>query len=78
MVKLKVKRVRTDNLEEVKQAEEYGKIVSTRSGNYELLLPTKLNGELLPLVGKDFDMAVVEEDYGLKITLTRKKTKEAK
>jgi hypothetical protein len=36
-------------------------------------LPTKLNEELKPFVGKDFDMDIVEEGEKLKVVLTRKK-----
>jgi hypothetical protein len=71
-VKLKVKTVRTTDLNEVKQAEKYGKIVQTRSGGYELLFPTKLNKELEPYFGKDYDMDVVKEGESLRVILTEK------
>ena len=72
MVKLKVKTVRTTDFNQVKRAEKYGQIVRTRSGGYELLFPTKLNEELKPLMGKDFDMDVVEEGENLRVILTDK------
>jgi len=56
----------------VKRAEKYGEIVRTRSGGYELLFPTKLNEELKPYIGKDFDMDVVEEGENLRVILTDK------
>jgi hypothetical protein len=37
------------------------------------LLPTKLNDQLEPHIGKDFKMDVVEKDQTLEIILTRKK-----
>jgi hypothetical protein len=61
----------------VKRAEKYGEIVRTRSGGYELLFPTKLNEELKPLLGKDFDMDVVEEGETLRVILTRTKDSNA-
>ena len=57
----------------MKQAEKYGKIVQTRSGGYELVFPTKLNGDLEPYIGKDFDMDVVQEGENLKVILTHDK-----
>jgi len=72
MVKLKVKTVRTTDFNQVKRAEKYGQIVRTRSGGYELLFPTKLNEELKPYFGKDFDMDVVEEGENLRVILTDK------
>ena len=71
-VKLKIKTVRTTDFNEVKQAEKYGQIVQTRSGGYQLLFPTKMNEELKPCIGKDFDMDVVEEGENLKVPLTDK------
>ena len=56
----------------MKRAEKYGEIVRTRSGGYELLFPTKLNEELKPYIGKDFDMDVVEEGENLRVILTDK------
>ncbi len=72
-VKLKVKTVRTIDFNQVKQAEKYEQIVQTRSGGYELLVPTKLNEELKPYFGKDFDMDVVEEGETLRVILTNTK-----
>lgn len=69
-VKLKLKTTKSENPDEGK----YAQIVRTRRGCYELLLPTKLNEELKPYVGKDFDMDVVEADETLKVVLTRTKT----
>jgi hypothetical protein len=57
----------------VKRAEKYGEIVRTRSGGYELLFPTKLNDQLKPYIGKDFDMDVVEEGETLRVTLVHGK-----
>jgi len=56
----------------VKRAEKYGEIVRTRSGGYELLFPTKMNEELKPYFGKDFDMDVVQEGENLRVILTDK------
>jgi hypothetical protein len=72
-VKLKVKTVRTIDFNQVKRAEKYGQIVQTRSGGYELVFPTKLNGDLEPYIGKDFDMDVVQEGENLKVILTHDK-----
>jgi len=44
--------IKTDNLEEVEQAEKYGRIEQTRSGGYELVLPTKLNEEMKRFYGQ--------------------------
>jgi hypothetical protein len=57
----------------VKRVEKYGGIVHNRSGGYELLFPTKLNEELKPYIGKDFDMDVVEEGETLRVTLVHDK-----
>ena len=56
----------------MKRAEKYGEIVRTRSGGYELLFPTKMNEELKPYFGKDFDMDVVQEGENLRVILTDK------
>ena len=71
-VKLKIKTVRTTDFYQVMQAEKYGKIVQTRSGGYQLLFPTKMNEELKPYFGSDFDMNVVEEGENLLVILTDK------
>ena len=63
---------KTDSLEEVEAAENYGEVVQTRSGSYELHFPTKLNAELKPLIGKDLDMDVVKEGENLRVVLTDK------
>jgi hypothetical protein len=80
MVKLKVKTVKTDSLEKFEKAKNYGEIVQTRRGTYELYFPTKLNEELKPLMDKDFDMDVVKDGETLRIILTNDKpsTNEAK
>ena len=72
MVKLKTRMVRTDNLEELERDREYGRIVQTRFGGYELQLPTKLNEEVKRFMGsKDFDMDVVKEgEDSLRVILT--------
>jgi hypothetical protein len=57
----------------VKRAEKYGQIVQTRSGGYELVFPTKMNEDLEPYIGKDFEMDVVEEGETMKVTLTHYK-----
>jgi hypothetical protein len=57
----------------VKRAEKYGQIVQTRSGGYELVFPTKMNEDLEPYIGKDFDMDVVEEGETLRVTLVHDK-----
>jgi len=64
--------VRTDSLEEFENDKSYGRIVRTRRGGYELYFPTKLNEELKPHMGKDFDMDVVQEGEDLKVILTPK------
>jgi hypothetical protein len=71
-VKSKEKKIKSENPDEGKHAQ----IVRTRSGCYQLLLPTKLNEELEPFVGEDFDMNVVEEGETLRVILT--KTKDSK
>jgi hypothetical protein len=73
MVKLKVKTVRTESLEEFERDKNYGGIVRTCRGTCELYFPTKLNEKLKPLTGKDFDMDVVKDDQTLRITLTHNK-----
>lgn len=40
--------------------------------SFELYFPTKLNEELQPFMGKDFDMDIVKEGKDLKIFLTPK------
>ena len=67
--------MRTDSLEEFEKDKNYGGIVRTRRGTYELYFPTKLNEELKPLMGKDFKMDMVKDGETLKITLTRDKSK---
>ena len=37
------------------------------------MFPTKLNEELKPYIGKDFDMDVVEEGETLRVTITHDK-----
>jgi hypothetical protein len=55
----------------VEHAAKYAQIVRTRFGGYEMVLPTKLNDELKPLMGKDFTIDVVEEGQKLRVPLTR-------
>ncbi len=48
--------IKTDNLEGVENAEKYGRIEQTRSGDYDLIFPTKLNEEIKRFMGsKDFE-----------------------
>ena len=72
--------IKTDNLEEVLNAEKYGRIEQTRSGKYELVFPNKLSEEIKRFMGnKDFDMDVIKEsDDTLRIELTPKKFSEPK
>ena len=72
--------IKTDNLEEVKQAEKYGRIEQTRSGGYKLVFPTKLNEEIKGFMGsEDFEMDIIKEsDDTLRIELTPKKFSETK
>ena len=69
--------IKTYNLEEVENAEKYGRIEQTRSGNYELVFPNKLSEEIKRFMGsKDFEMDVIKEsDNTLRIELTPKKSK---
>jgi hypothetical protein len=69
--------VMTDNLDDLERDEEYGRIVETRFGGYELQFPTKLNEEIKCFMGsKDFEMDVIKEgDDTLRIELTPKKSK---
>lgn len=78
MVKLKVKTVRTNSLEEFEKAQNYGEIARTRRGTYELYFPTKLNEKLKPFMGKDFNMDVVKDGETLRITLTHNKPTQMK
>ena len=68
--------IKTDNLEEVEHAEEYGSIEQTRSGGYELVFPTKLNEEVKRFMGsKDFEMDIVKDgEDSLRVILTPKKS----
>ena len=77
MVKLKTRMIRTDNLEDLEHGEKYWRIEQTRSGGYELVVPTELNEEVKRFMGsKDFEMDVIKEgDDTLRITLTPKKSK---
>ena len=72
--------IKTDNLEEVEHAEKYGRIEQTRSGGYELVVPTELNEEVKRFMGnKDFEMDIVKEgEDTLRVTLTPKKSRETK
>jgi len=72
--------IKTDNLEDVEHDEKYGSIEQTRSGDYELIFPTKLNEEVKRFMGnKDFEMDVIKEgNDSLWITLTPKKFSENK
>jgi len=69
--------IKTYNLEEVENAEKYGRIEQTRSGKYELVFPNKLSEEIKRFMGnKDFDMDVIKEsDDTLRIELSPKKSK---
>ena len=72
--------IRTDNLEDLEHGEKYWRIEQTRSGGYELVVPTELNEEVKRFMGsKDFEMDVIKEgDDKLLITLTPKKCSENK
>ena len=72
--------MKTYNLEEVENAEKYGRIEQTRSGKYELVFPNKLSEEIKRFMGnKDFDMDIIKEsDDTLRIELTPKKFRETK
>jgi hypothetical protein len=72
--------IRTDNLEDLEHGEKYWRIEQTRSGGYELVVPTELNEEVKRFMGsKDFEMGIVKEgDDTLLITLTPKKSGENK
>lgn len=72
-VKLKVKTIKTENPDEAEYAKTHAQIVRKPSGGYELLLPTKINEELKPFMGRDFDVDVVEEGEALKVILTSDK-----
>jgi hypothetical protein len=62
----------------VKRAEKYGQIVQTRSGGYELVFPTRMNEDLEPYIGKDFDMDVVQEGESVKVILKHDKRSKPK
>ncbi len=64
--------MRTNSFEEFENDKNYGGIVRTRRGSFELYFPTKLNEELKPFMGKDFDMDVVREGEELRVILTPK------
>jgi hypothetical protein len=72
--------IKTDNLEEVLNAEKYGRIEQTRFGGYRLVFPTKLNEEIKGFMGsEDFEMDVIKEgEHSLMVTLTPKKFSENK
>ena len=72
--------IKTDNLEEVEHAEKYGRIEQTRSGGYELVVPTELNEEVKRFMGsKDFEMDFIKEGAdSLMVVLTPKKFSETK
>ena len=72
--------IRTDNLEDLEHGEKYWRIEQTRSGGYELVVPTELNEEVKRFMGsKDFEMNIIKEgDNTLCITLTPKKFSENK
>ena len=72
--------IRTDNLEDLEHGEKYWRIEQTRSGGYELVVPTELNEEVKRFMGsKDFEMDVIKEgEDTLWITLTPKKSGENK
>jgi len=67
----------TYNLEDIEHAEKYWRIEQTRSGGYELVVPTELNEEVERFMGsKDFEMDIVKDgEDTLWITLTPKKSK---
>jgi hypothetical protein len=68
-----MKTVRTDSLEEVEYAKDHMEIVRTRSGGYELAVPTKWNEKLKPFLGKDFDVDIMEEDQAVRVVFTKRK-----
>jgi uncharacterized protein (DUF2249 family) len=72
--------MQTYNLEDIEHAEKYWRIEQTRSGNYELVVPTELNEEVERFMGsKDFEMDIVKEgEDTLRVTLTPKKNKSKK
>jgi hypothetical protein len=72
--------MKTYNLEDIEHAENYWRIEQTRSGRYELVVPTKLNEEVKRFMGnKDFEMDIIKEgEDTLWITLTPKKVGENK
>ena len=72
--------IRTDNLEDLEHGEKYWRIEQTRSGGYELVVPTELNEEVKRFMGnKDFEMDIVKEgEDTLRVTLTPKKSRETK
>jgi hypothetical protein len=72
--------IKTDHLEDIGHAEKYWRIEQTRSGGYELVVPTELNEEVKRFMGsKDFEMDVIKEgEDTLWITLTPKKSGENK
>jgi hypothetical protein len=69
--------IKTDHLEDIGHAEKYWRIEQTRSGGYELVVPTELNEEVKRFMGnKDFEMDIVKEgEDTLRVTLTPKKNK---
>ena len=69
--------IKTDHLEDIEHAEKYWRIEQTRSGGYELVVPTELNEEVKRFMGnKDFEMDITKEDDDtLRIELTPKKSK---
>ena len=72
--------IRTDNLEDLEHSEKYWRIEQTRSGGYELVVPTELNEEVKRFMGsKDFEMDVIKDGNDtLRIELTPKKFSENK
>ena len=72
--------MQTYNLEDIEHAEKYWRIEQTRSGGYELVVPTELNEEVKRFMGnKDFEMDIIKEgEDTLRITLTPKKSGETK
>jgi len=72
--------IKTDHLEDIEHAEKYWRIEQTRSGGYELVVPTELNEEVKRFMGsKDFEMDIVKEgEDTLRVTLTPKKFSENK
>ena len=72
--------MKTYNLEDIEHAEKYWRIEQTRSGGYELVVPTELNEEVKRFMGnKDFEMDIIQEgEDTLWVTLTPKKVGENK